>query len=119
MCNQLKNGNRVYKIPEWGFGYKVFRKNNGKGIFLESPYHRASTRVGVWKTWDNSFDGDGFCFLLTKQAVKDFGLFSAWVVYRIRYRKGLGKRMFGHYMSSLCKEFKILQEVGVKELGNG
>ena len=125
MCNNLKNGNRVYKIPEWGFGYKVFRRGRKEAKCLSTFYRWARIYRNKWVKWNtkstmNRWGDDGFCFLLTAKDVKDFmgGYTSSHrAIYRIRYRQGMGRRKeFGDYMSSLCKEFKILKEVDIKEL---
>lgn len=124
MCNGLKNGSSVCDIPQYGFGYKVFRLGRKGTKTLRS--YVANTRVlkNEWIKWNPKkayWQDDGFCFLLEKEAVWDFirywdGYDNARI-YRIKYRKGLGQRMEGYvYMSSLCKEFKILQEVNIKDL---
>ena len=122
MCNNLKNGNRVYKIPEYGFGYKVFLKSKGNIKTLRTAYHETKMLKNAWIEWEDDRytgwgHGDGFCFFLTLQDMKDFYVCSYETVRRIRYRKGLGRRREGDsYMSSLCKEFKILKEVDIKDL---
>lgn len=128
MCNSLRNGNRVYPIPEWGFGYKVFENREGD---LVSHVFSTEMERGEWIVWDiekyNSLrEGvKGFCFLGSRGAIrnymKHFIVDGDDVIHKIRYRGGLGKRREGdsdgtHFMSSLCKEFKILKEVDIKEL---
>ena len=121
MCNSLQNGSRVYKIPEYGFGYKVFTRGKMGASGIQSPHKGAVFIKGEWVVWDAEeaypFGGEGFCFLYTKQDVLDYYPTGEDVVHRIRYRKGLGRRRQGFsYMSSLCKEFKILKEVDIREI---
>lgn len=120
MCNSLKNGSRVYKIPESGFGYKLFEKSRRR-ITAKTFFRETILPRDAWIKWDDNIGvGDGFCFFRTKKDVKEY--LKAWsastykIFHRIRYKQGLGKRGENGYMSSLCKEFKILKEVDIKEL---
>jgi hypothetical protein len=123
MCNNLRNEKRVYKIPEEGVGYKVFNKGNKGRKTLTTPFHEANIKKNKWTKWQVKpytwVTGDGFCFLYTLKDVKEFmgdTFPEEWVVHRIQYKEGLGRRRegekwWGGYMSSLCKEYKILEEV--------
>lgn len=126
MCNRLKDGNRVYKIPEYGYGYKVFQKPRKGRKTIYSDTLGARYRLGQWVKWDEKKDifgrNGGFCFLLTPKGLKSYNKFpqidfDEETVYKIRYRKGLGRRgQKTSYKASLCKEFKILNEVKPEDL---
>ena len=128
MCNNLRNGKRVYKIPEWGFGYKIFFKGRKEAKTLRVGIKTVRYPKNAWIKWKEGCKEDGFCFFLSlseaQYVLNEFRhQLKGCIIHKIRYRKGLGKRkepIYGcwdleevdaGYMSSLCKEFKILGEV--------
>lgn len=130
MCNNLRtntwfyNPVTIHKIPESGYGYKIFIKEKiGKKWVLTTAFKGSKVKRRTWKKWRSNYEGNGFCFLPNKTAIKNiidmhFFIFSEkYVIVKIEYKKGLGKRMESNkYMSALCKEYQIIKEVKLKDL---
>jgi len=115
MCNKL-HGN-VKTIKKTGFGYKIFvynpfeSKHKFKPMF---PDGKESFKSKGINKRDLKFKkrGVGFCFFLTERGAKSY--LSGWhyglrQIFKIKYRKGLGKVRHHEGTFSLCKEFQILE----------
>lgn len=124
MCNRLHYGHA--KIPKVGKGWKIFQKGiNKKNVLfpMSKPGDYTKDPKG-WTTWNSRFDGDGFCFFLTREAARK--VLSQWkgyfhgssnqcVVRRIEYEGGLGKfledQIIGPkpHLIALCKKFRVVE----------
>lgn len=134
MCNNLLNAK---PIPKTGTGYKLFCKHiNYSPAFYGNSYVKYNENKNQdeptnplkrWVIWKAPVGyGDGFCFFLTRKEAKkclssfyrDYRL----VIRKIKYRKGLGKRLESGisrnvpFEIALCKEFKIIENTWQKKL---
>lgn len=123
MCNFLRplfSNRRVYKIPESGIGYKLFRRSLNSQIEY-SPYKSVRVEYGDTLCWEESREGDGFTFfdnlkLAMKLLKKEEKNVEYWenckfVIREINYNKGIGKRIEDNIAIEisvcLCKEYKV------------
>ena len=105
MCNSLHEDSQP--IPKSGLAWKVFSKINGKlypwSCHIYNPYI-----PGKWYRWSRPEEGDGFCFLLTRQQAREFKC-RGDVILRIEYRGGLGCHKSDGVTVAICKEFRIIE----------
>jgi glycosyltransferase involved in cell wall biosynthesis len=119
MCNYLHENFKP--IKKTGFGYKIFTyepssRNYFKPMFQDGAESFKSKEINKWNSKKFKNRGDGFCFFLTERVAKKFLLFyhhssKIRTIRKIKYRKGLGKCTHRSGTYSICKEFKILEEV--------
>ena len=134
MCNSLHEDEK--KIPKSGKGYKLFGSTTVVGgqiiphqlVIAPLMY---TTETSGWVTWiPQEFRSDGFCFFLSlRKAQRVLNLwrrafpFETQTIIEIQYKEGLGKHIETGFVNgqsleiSLCKKFKPVRIVSVKEGG--
>ena len=122
MCNRLHADFK--KIKSEGFGYKIFGPKNTP-CFSIGPYFVKEERI----KWEWGGINDGFCFFTSKKEAlrllkKLKGIRSSFdegyinhYICKIKYSGGIGKHEEDNiitgetYITAICKEFKILEQV--------
>jgi len=108
MCNSLHDDSKP--ILSKGLAWKVFEKINGNLYpWFSGDRHGAKPYIpGKWYRWSRPEEGDGFCFIQTRQDARAFKL-SGDVIRRIEYRGGLGCHKGRRITTALCKQFRIIE----------
>lgn len=120
MCNKIvpPDQRNATRIPETGFGWKIFCDCKGEFSLLEeTPYKKDEEG---WVNWICQ-NYEGFCFFLSKEEAirawdKCLGLY--WPVYvkKIEYQKGLQERDEEKFVGgqvwrvALCHRFRVVEE---------
>ena len=131
MCNKLHSYSRP--IRKKGKGWKIFEVvgNSLRQMSPRDAFNRNRTippyDKNIWINWSTELqpyesDDFGFCFFLDKneaeRCLKEWRKddHNTYILLPIEYKKGLGKHLELHiiwgfeFESSLCKEFKIIEE---------
>jgi len=114
MCNYVHRGKKAKfkEINTTGYGFKLFSVKKGKLHGWASPVcEYTHPHNPDWTDWDNTHEGDGFCFFLTLADIPDTLVRDAIIV-PIIYREGLGSFLEPGSVYpqpvriAICKSFK-------------